>query len=150
MTKMTTTLITVRLRVWYLQLHLGQNESEIEKKYSWNNLASQWARKLKKIPGQKKTVKSNKSISRIFWGAKNHFLNWEKVSNCQKCNFTKIFFWFIWIHDFFGLDFFKFSGPVCTYLLETRSNSSESKRLNGNYIRLVTPWNLCKLFGDLR
>ena len=33
--------------------------------------------------------------------AKNQFLNWEKVKNCQKCNFTKK-------KDLF--DIFKFSG----------------------------------------
>ena len=45
---------------------------------------SQWAR------AKKKLVKSNKSIPffAISKMAKNQFLNWEKVSNCQKCNFT--------------------------------------------------------------
>ena len=70
-------------------------------------------------------MKSNKSISWIFFGqipffaisklAKKQFLNWEKGKNCQKCNFTKKFFWFISFHEFFCLDFFKFSGQLCLW-----------------------------------
>ena len=43
----------------------------------------------------KKLVKSTKSISikkffdQISKMAKNQFFNWEKVKNCQKCNFTE-------------------------------------------------------------
>ena len=46
---------------------------------------TQGARKLKKVQA-KKLVKSNNSIKKM---AKNQFLNWEKVLNCHKCNFTK-------------------------------------------------------------
>ena len=56
--------------------------------------------KIKKKSRSKKLVKSNNSISRknffdqfaffaISKMAKYQFLNWEKVKNCQKCNFTK-------------------------------------------------------------
>ena len=52
------------------------------------------------------------AISKI---AKNQFLKWEKVENCQKCNFT----------SFFASTFFKFSGrcalarrPIATELVQ--------------------------------
>jgi len=88
-----------------------------------NLILAQWARKFKKS-GPKKLVKLNNAISRkkffyqipffaISKMAKNQFLNREKVQNCQKYNFPEIFSWFIWFQEFFCLDFFKFSDPLC-------------------------------------
>ena len=82
--------------------------------------------KIEKSPGQKKKNswnQINKFCDFFFFDqipffatskmAKNQFLNWEKVKNCQKCNFMKKNFWLIWFDEFFCLDFFKFSGPLC-------------------------------------
>ena len=62
-----------------------------------------------------------KSISRINFLTKFHFLQFQKLTknaflnweNGQKCNFTKKIFWSIRFHEFFCLDFFKFSGLLC-------------------------------------
>ena len=70
---------------------------------------------------------SHKSISRIFFLAKFHFLQFQKW---PKINFWtgKIFktaknailrkkIWLVWFHEFFCLDFFTFSGPPWIYYL---------------------------------
>ena len=62
-------------------------------------------------------MKSNKSISRKIFLTKFHFFQfpkWPKISFWTGKNIktAKIFFWFIWFHKFFYLDFFKFSGPL--------------------------------------
>ena len=83
----------------------------------------QWARKLKKVQAKKNLVKSNKSIWRKILLPKFHFLqfqNWPKINFWTRKKFKtaknaisrKKFFWFIWFHEFFCLDFFKFSGPL--------------------------------------
>ena len=46
----------------------------IEEKYL------KWDRKLKKSPGQKKIVKSNKSISRKIFFTNFHFLQFQKIN----------------------------------------------------------------------
>ena len=68
------------------------------------------ARKFKKSPG-KKLVKSNiyqfheKNFFEYFpWKLKFYF---QKIPRKIPCN------WFILFHEFFGLDFLKFSGPHC-------------------------------------
>ena len=77
------------------------------------------------ICNSKNSQKSSFAISKM---AKNQFLNWEKVWNCQKCNFTKKN-WFIWFHEFFFCpDFLKFSVPRC--------------RLQMANSRVVWGWNL--------
>ena len=89
--------------------------------------------KIWKSPGQKKLVKSNKSISRIFF-TKFHFLlflKWPKINFWARKKFKTEYFpwklkfylifteniqhknswkWFIWVHEFFCLDILKFSG----------------------------------------
>ena len=70
-----------------------------QKKFREIDLFDTAGQKILKSPDKKKLVKSNKSISRNFIltkipffaiskKAKNQFFNWEKVLNCQKCNFT--------------------------------------------------------------
>ena len=54
-------------------------------------------------------MKSNNSIPRNFILNKFHFLQFQKW---PKINFTKEIFDIIWFHEFFCLDFFKFSGPL--------------------------------------
>ena len=72
----------------------------------------------------KKLMKSNKSISRLFL-TKIHFLpfqKWPKINIWTGKKFKtakyaisrKKFFDNIWFHEFFWLDFFKFSGPLCS------------------------------------
>ena len=78
-----------------------------------------WARKLKKSKA-KKLVKSNLITFTKKFLTEFHFLRfqkWPKINfwtgkTTKKCNFTKIIFWLIWFHEFFCLDFFKFSGPL--------------------------------------
>ena len=68
-------------------------------------------------------MKSNKLISGIIFLTKFHFLQFQKgpkinfwtgkkVKTAKKGNFIIKFFWFIWFHEFFCLDFFKYSGPM--------------------------------------
>ena len=74
----------------------------------------QWTRKFEKVQA-KKLVKSLGQIPffAISKMAKNQFLNWEKVLNCQKCNFTKTKIdLFGFASFFFCLNFFKYSGPL--------------------------------------
>ena len=99
--------------------------------------ASHWARKSKKYR-PKKLVKSNKSISRNFFLTKFHFLpfqNWPKINFWTGKKFQtaknaisrkKFFFWFIWFHEVFCLDFFKFSASLwcCRYIILTDSAST--------------------------
>ena len=86
---------------------------------------TQRVRKLNKNPG-KKLLKSNKSIFfsrncisgsfKLFLSSKIDFWPFLKL---QKMEFGQKIFswnWFIWFHEFFYLDFFKFSGPL--YILE--------------------------------
>ena len=53
-------------------------------------------------------------MKKIFW-PKSIFCNFKNRKSLKllKCNFTKKIFWFIWFHEFFCLDFFKFSGLLC-------------------------------------
>ena len=71
----------------------------------------------------KKHVKSNKSISRIFFDqipffaiskmAKNHFLNWGKSLKLPRMQFHEKKLFIYLILRVFCLDFFKFSGSPC-------------------------------------
>ena len=73
-----------------------------------------------------------KSISRIFFLTKIHFLRfqkWPKINfstgkkvKTAKNVISRKTFWFIWFHEFFCLDFFKFSGPL-RYILIGKSFS---------------------------
>ena len=87
----------------------------------------EWA-KIWQVQFKKNLVKSNKSISRNFILTKFHFLQfqkWPKINfwtrrslKLSKMQFHESNLWFIWFHEFFCLDFFKFSGPLCnTYLV---------------------------------
>ena len=75
----------------------------------------------------------NKSISRIFFKAKFHFLQfqkWPKINfwtgkKLPKMQFHEKKYWFIWFHELFSLDFFKFSGSL-------RNLTSYLKKLNSN------------------
>ena len=73
----------------------------------WQPIRTQWARKFKKVQAKKtreiKEINFTKkcfdqiqffAISKM---AKIQFLNWEKVENYQKYNFTKLF---IYLFDF--------------------------------------------------
>ena len=67
----------------------------------------------------KKVVKSNKSISRKNILTKFHFLQFQKwpkidfwTGKTAKNAISRKKIWFIWFHEFFCLDFFKFSGPL--------------------------------------
>ena len=93
-----------------------------------NSTCTQWARKLKKKSRPKKLMKSNKSISRNFILTKFHFLQfqkWPKINfwtgeklKTAKNAISRKKMWFIWFHEFFCLDFFKFSGPRCVLFPE--------------------------------
>ena len=75
------------------------------------------------------------------------FLKLQKMEFCQK-NYS--WNWFIWFHEFFGLDFFKFSGTLCTVnllwpqsaLLELYWNSLFKKTFSGAKSR---PWSVLTL-----
>ena len=43
---------------------------------------------------------------------KNQFLNWEKFKTAKNA-ISRRNNWFIWFHEVFGLDFFRFSDPLC-------------------------------------
>ena len=70
----------------------------------------------------KKLMKSNKSISWIFFWPNSIFCDFkngqksifelEKSLKLPNCIFQKKSLWFTWFHDFFCLDFFSFSGPL--------------------------------------
>ena len=75
---------------------------------------TQWARKFKKVQAKKTLVKSNKSISRkkFFWPNSIfcYFKNGQKsiFELGKSLNLPKMQF-----HEFFPLDFLKFSGRLC-------------------------------------
>ena len=62
-----------------------------------------------------KLLKSNKSISRNFCNFKKgqkSIFQLKKSLKLPKMQFHEKIFRFIWFHEFFCLDFFKFSGPL--------------------------------------
>ena len=107
------------------------------------SITTQWARKFKKVQA-KKLVKSNKSniffVKLHFWQFYTFhsskidfwpFLKMQKIEFGQKKNLWN---WFIWFHEFFGLDFFKFSGPLWRGLVPQSGKNclGSSKKLLGS------------------
>ena len=78
--------------------------------------ASQWARKFKKVQSKKNSWNQINQFP-FLW-----FQKWKKtifeLGKCLKLpevQFQENCFWFIWFHEFFYLDFFKFSGPLVAF-----------------------------------
>ena len=97
----------------------------------------------------KHLVKWNKSISRTIFLTKFHFLQfhkWPKINfwtggkslKLPRMQFYEKNVWFIWFHEFFCLDFFKFSGLLCA--------TENSKR---SYI-MAAKWSECNFFFRIR
>ena len=64
--------------------------------------------------------------------AKNQFLKWQKINlKLPEMQFHK-FFGNIWFHEFYCLDFYKFSGPLYLHLFPENEiqNSNEDRTSN--------------------
>ena len=130
-------------KMWRFKLYDGPEE---DGKYmflyfKYHNTGTQWARKFKKVQAKKNSWNQiNQFHEKTFFDqipffaiskmAKNQFLNWEKVSNYQKFNFTYKFFLIYLISRNFSLDFFKFSGP----LWKSQKNSSARCILHNSFL----------------
>ena len=84
-------------------------------------IISQWARKFLKVQAKPREIELKKKsreiailavlnffpLQKLIFG---HFWNSKKLILVKKKNSWN---WFTWFHEFFGLDFLKFSGPLC-------------------------------------
>ena len=105
--------------------------------------------KIKKKSRPKKLMKSNKSISWNFFWANSIIYNFkigqksifelEKSLKLPKMQFHEKNFWFIWFHEFFCLDFFKFCGPLCPSRKGSKTFSSIHR---GTYLTSRALWDV--------